>query len=40
VTTDEIQVSLTFDDVLLRPSYSDVQPAEVDVTTRLLSAVI
>jgi len=26
---------LTFDDVLLEPSYSDVVPAEVDVTTRL-----
>jgi IMP dehydrogenase len=35
VTTEEINVSLTFDDVLLRPSYSDVLPTEVDVTTRL-----
>jgi len=35
VTTEELKVSLTFDDVLLRPSYSDVMPTEVDVTTRL-----
>ena len=26
---------LTFDDVLLEPRYSDVVPAEVDVSTRL-----
>ena len=35
MTTEELKVSLTFDDVLLRPSYSDVMPTEVDVTTRL-----
>jgi IMP dehydrogenase len=35
VTTIEIKESLTFDDVLLKPCYSDVLPTEVDVTTRL-----
>ncbi|MDE2017349.1 MAG: IMP dehydrogenase, partial [Hyphomicrobiales bacterium] len=30
-----IEESLTFDDVLLLPGASDVQPADVDVTTRL-----
>ena len=28
-------ICLTFDDVLLRPSYSEVLPADVDVSTRL-----
>jgi len=29
------EVALTFDDVLLRPEYSDVLPAEVDLSTRI-----
>jgi len=35
VTTETIKTALTFDDVLLKPSYSELIPAEVDVTTRL-----
>jgi len=35
VTTETIKTALTFDDVLLKPSYSDVLPSDVDVTTRL-----
>ena len=35
MTTIEIKESLTFDDVLLKPCYSDVLPTGVDVTTRL-----
>ncbi|MGQ9505031.1 MAG: IMP dehydrogenase [Thermogutta sp.] len=31
--------AITFDDVLLEPSYSEVVPAEVDVTTRLTSRI-
>ncbi len=31
--------ALTFDDVLLQPSYSDVLPREVDLTTRLTRAI-
>ncbi len=31
----EPEICLTFDDVLLKPSYSEVMPADVDVTTRL-----
>ena len=30
-----IEKALTFDDVLLRPEYSDVLPREVDLTTRV-----
>ncbi|MEE8539473.1 MAG: IMP dehydrogenase, partial [Woeseiaceae bacterium] len=30
-----VKETLTFDDVLLQPGYSDVLPAEVDLTTRL-----
>ena len=33
--TPDLQVGLTFDDVLLVPSRSDVMPAEVDASTRL-----
>ena len=29
------KLALTFDDVLLRPNYSDVLPRETDLTTRL-----
>ncbi len=29
------EICLTFDDILLKPSYSDVMPAQVDLTTRL-----
>jgi len=32
---DELRESLTFDDVLLLPAYSEVLPAQVDVRTRL-----
>jgi IMP dehydrogenase len=35
VTNQEFKTALTFDDVLLKPSYSEVLPTEVDVTTRL-----
>jgi len=31
----KVKEALTFDDVLLQPDYSDVLPAEVDLTTRL-----
>jgi IMP dehydrogenase len=36
---DGIRDYLTFDDVMLLPGYSDVLPADVDVTTRLTSKV-
>lgn len=32
---ESIQEALTFDDVLLRPAYSEVLPAEVDLTTNI-----
>jgi IMP dehydrogenase len=35
VTNNNQETYLTFDDVLLKPSYSDVMPAEVDVSTKL-----
>jgi IMP dehydrogenase len=35
VTNFEPKTCLTFDDILLKPSYSDVMPGEVDVSTRL-----
>jgi IMP dehydrogenase len=35
VTTINPETFLTFDDVLLKPSYSDVMPAAVDVSTKL-----
>jgi IMP dehydrogenase len=34
-----VKEALTFDDVLLQPGYSDVLPAEVDLTTRLTSEI-
>ena len=36
---DQLREALTFDDVLLVPSYSEVLPAAVDVTTRLTPAI-
>ena len=35
LTTTDIAVALTFDDVLLVPQHSDVLPSEVDVSTRI-----
>jgi IMP dehydrogenase len=35
VKIDDADRGLTFDDVLLRPEYSDVTPADVDVSTKL-----
>ena len=32
---DKVQEALTFDDVLLVPSYTDILPAEADVSTLL-----
>ncbi len=37
---DKLREALTFDDVLLLPSYSDVLPRDVDVRTRLCRGVI
>lgn len=36
---NQIPEALTFDDVLLTPGYTEVLPAEVDVTTRLTSSI-
>jgi IMP dehydrogenase len=35
VTTFNPEIALTFDDVLLRPCYSEIMPGDVDVSTRL-----
>ena len=37
--TDRIRTGITYDDVLLVPRYSDVVPADTDVTTRLTSRI-
>ncbi len=39
MTTEFPKVYLTFDDVLLKPSYSEVMPADVDISTRLTSKI-
>ena len=37
--TPEVEIALTFDDVLLEPRYSQVVPSEVDVSTRLTARI-
>jgi IMP dehydrogenase len=39
VTEINPQTFLTFDDVLLKPSYSDIMPSEVDVSTQLTKSI-
>lgn len=39
MSKDNIEETLTFDDVLLRPSYSEVLPGDVDVSTNLTARI-
>ena len=36
---DQLREALTFDDVLLVPAFSEVLPAQVDVSTRLTASI-